>query len=54
MGFEDDSSVVELQIYGLITVYESPDEAKRMEKIKANPPANTATPGTPAAGTPGK
>lgn len=43
MGFEDDSSVVELQIYGIITVYESPDHAKRIEQQKANAPATAPT-----------
>ncbi|MBL8823875.1 MAG: hypothetical protein JNJ77_14915 [Planctomycetia bacterium] len=47
MGFEDDSSVVELQIYGIITVYESPDHARRIEQQKANAPA--AAPTTPPA-----
>lgn len=47
MGFEDDSSVVELQIYGIITIYESPDHAKRIEQQKANAPA--AAPTTPPA-----
>ncbi|HMO35161.1 MAG TPA: hypothetical protein PKA06_03885, partial [Gemmatales bacterium] len=32
MGLEDDSSVVELQIYGLITIYENPDLFKQLEK----------------------
>ncbi len=35
MGLEDDSSVVELQIYGLITIYESPDLFKLLEKQAA-------------------
>lgn len=49
MGLEDDSSVVELQIYGLITVYESPDNFKRLEKLRANA---GAAGGTPAGTTP--
>jgi uncharacterized membrane protein YgcG len=48
LGLEDDSSVVELQIYGIVTIYESPDQAERLAKLKANPPA------TPASTTPGK
>lgn len=44
MGLEDDSSVVELQIFGLITIYESPDLAKILEKQAS---AGTAAPATP-------
>lgn len=42
LGLEDDSSVVELQIYGLITIYESPDLFKMLEKQ-----AVAGTPATP-------
>jgi hypothetical protein len=45
-GYEDDSSVVELQIYGIITIYESPDALKR---IQSTPPATASTGSTPAA-----
>lgn len=45
MGLEDDSSVVELQIYGLVTIYESPDNFKRLEQMKAS--AAATTPATP-------
>lgn len=45
-GLEDDSSVVELQIYGIVTVYESPDNIKRIEKQKASAPPTDATAGT--------
>lgn len=44
MGLEDDSSVVELQIYGLVTIYESPDNFKRLEQARA-----TASAAAPAA-----
>lgn len=43
MGLEDDSSVVELQIYGIVTIYESPDQNKRIQQIKANGPAQQGT-----------
>lgn len=46
MGLEDDSSVVELQIYGIVTIYESPDNAERLAKLKANPPAAAVPTGT--------
>ncbi len=39
MGLEDDSSVVELQIYGIVTIYESPDHSKRILQLKATAPA---------------
>jgi len=39
MGLEDDSSVVELQIYGIVTIYESPDHSKRIQELKTNTPA---------------
>jgi len=42
LGLEDDSSVVELQIYGIITIYESPDDFKRIQQLKANAPAQAA------------
>jgi hypothetical protein len=47
MGLEDDSSVVELQIYGLVTIYESPDAAKLFEQLRAIPASAAATPQTP-------
>jgi hypothetical protein len=40
-GLEDDSSVVELQIFGIITIYESPDAHKKagtMAAADSNPP----------------
>ncbi|HQR06611.1 MAG TPA: hypothetical protein PLN21_07300 [Gemmatales bacterium] len=46
LGLEDDSSVVELQIYGIVTIYESPDDFKRIQQLKANSSAQ------PAGGTP--
>lgn len=49
LGLEDDSSVVELQIYGIVTIYESPDDFKRIQQLKANAPAQPAA-GTPATG----
>lgn len=52
IGLEDDSSVVELQIYGIVTIYESPDHFKRIEALRANPPATPAAGTTPTA--PGK
>ncbi|MFT3879527.1 MAG: hypothetical protein QM703_07700 [Gemmatales bacterium] len=42
LGLEDDSSVVELQIYGVVTIYESPDQFKRIQEMKANAPAQQA------------
>ena len=33
-GFVDDSHVVQLQIYGLITIYESPDAFKRLNELR--------------------
>lgn len=33
-GFVDDSHVVQLQIYGLITLYESPDAFKRLRELR--------------------
>lgn len=33
-GFVDDSHVVQLQIYGLITIYESPDAYKRLNELR--------------------
>jgi hypothetical protein len=43
MGLEDDSSVVELQIYGLVTIYESPDHFKRIQQLKTNSPTGAGT-----------
>jgi hypothetical protein len=47
LGLEDDSSVVELQIYGVITIYESPDQFKRIQQQKANAPAQATGATTP-------
>lgn len=42
LGLDDDSSVVELQIYGVVTIYESPDQFKRIQQLKTNAPAQGA------------
>lgn len=52
LGLEDDSSVVELQIYGIVTIYESPDDFARIQQLKANAPAQPAGGTQPAGGAP--
>jgi hypothetical protein len=41
---EDENIQVELQVYGLITLYESPDAFKRIQETRKNPPTPTAQP----------
>jgi hypothetical protein len=43
-GLEDDSSVVELQIFGIITIYESPDAQKKAVGTVAAADTNPSTP----------
>ena len=42
---DDDTQMVELQVFGLATIYEDPDAYQRIKKTKESaPPAETTTP----------
>jgi hypothetical protein len=45
IGVEDDSNVVHLEVYGIVSIFESPDALKRIEQQRANPGGTTTAAG---------